>query len=177
MQPGLLRRILLAVGLASLALPALPADQHELRAAMVYNIARFVQWPRAALTSANFRLCTVGSGAETDAMTALEGKPLGDQTVAVQAVRRDSELSGCQLIYITADDAVRLSSISEQLIANRAAALTISDAPSFIALGGIVQLVTVNNRQRFRINQALAEKNGLSISAKLLQLALPQGDL
>jgi len=95
----------------------------------------------------------------------------------VQAVRRDSELSGCQLIYITADDAVRLSSISEQLIANRAAALTISDAPSFIALGGIVQLVTVNNRQRFRINQALAEKNGLSISAKLLQLALPQGDL
>lgn len=177
MKPGLLRRALLALGLASYTLPALPADEHALRAAMVYNIARFVQWPRATLSAPHFRLCMVGSSpAEMDALATLQGKLLGEQIVAVQLIRRDSELAGCQLVYITADDAVRLATIAEQLTANHAAALTISDAPSFIALGGMVQLVTVNNRQRFRINQALAEQSGLSISAKLLQLALPQGD-
>ena len=46
MKPGLLRCLLLALAVASHALPALPATEDELRAAMIYNIARFVQWPR-----------------------------------------------------------------------------------------------------------------------------------
>lgn len=170
------RRALLTLVLALHALPALPAAEHELRAAMVYNIARFVQWPPPALTSSRFLLCAVGSNSDVDALTMLQGKPLGDQTVAVQLVRRDSDLDGCQLVYVAPTAALRLAAISEQLTARHLSALTISDAPSFIALGGMVQLVTVDNRQRFRINQALAEKNGLNINAKLMQLALPVGD-
>lgn len=176
MNRGFLRRALLTFTLLCQALPANSASETELKVAMIYNIARFVQWPRVAPAGKQFNLCTVGNNPLIDGLSVLQGKPLNDMPVAIQAVKRDADLASCQLIYIAPDDAVRLAAISNQLAATHSAALTISDAPSFIALGGMVQLVILESRQRFRINQHLAEKSGLAINAKLLQLALPGED-
>ena len=145
-------------------------------AAVIYNIARFVQWPHGATSSANFDICSIGNNTISDALTALEGKSLDGLPVAIRAVRRDSDLLGCKALYIAPDNTVRIAAISAILTNNHEATLTISDAPSFLALGGMVQLVVISDRQRFRINQELAEKANLSINAKLLQLALPARD-
>lgn len=169
-------RILLALLLALLPALARSATEAELRAAVIYNIARFVQWPHPATGSTNFDICTVGNNSVSDALTALEGKPLNGLPAIIRPVRRDHDLLGCRLLYIAPDDTVRMAAISEILASNREPTLTVSDAPSFLALGGMVQLVVVGERQRFRINQELAEKASLSINAKLLQLALPARD-
>ncbi len=150
------------------------ATEAELRAAVIFNIARFVQWPRTAIKNADFDICTVGDNLIADALMALAGKPLNGLSVTVRPVRRDGDLSGCRVLYIAPDDVVRMAAISTILTDNHEATLTISDAPSFLALGGMVQLIVVEDRQRFRINQELAEKFHLNINAKLLQLALPE---
>jgi hypothetical protein len=152
------------------------ATEAELRAAVIYNIARFVQWPAPTAGHTNFDICTLGNNAVSDALTALEGKSLNGLPAVVRPIRRDRDLSSCGVLYIAPEDTVRMAAISEILSRNREATLTISDAPSFLALGGMVQLVVVDERQRFRINQELAEKASLNINAKLLQLALPARD-
>jgi hypothetical protein len=148
------------------------ATEADLRAAVIYNIARFVQWP--ATNNANFEICTLGSNAVSESLTALTGKPLNIQQTVIRAIRRDRDLAGCRVLYIIPEDTVRMAAISDMLASSHEATLTISDAPSFLALGGMVQLVVVEDRQRFRINQQLAEKANLTINAKLLQLALPR---
>lgn len=176
MRLKLIHRILLGLWLALLPALARAATEAELRAAVIYNIARFVQWPHSAATASSFDICTVGNNAVADALTALDGKTLNGLVADIRPIRRDRDLSGCRVLYIAPDDTVRMAAIATILTTNREATLTISDAPSFLALGGMVQLVVVEDRQRFRINQALAEQANLSINAKLLQLALPAGD-
>ena len=167
-----LQRLLPGLALA-LLVPLAVATDAELHAAVIYNIARFVQWPETVTNNEHFGICTVGGNAITEALHALTGKTLNDAPVIVRPVQPDQDLSGCQLLYIAEENVARMSTITQALASRRAATLTISDAPSFLALGGMVQLVVLNDRQRFRINQDLAEKAKLGINAKLLQLALP----
>jgi hypothetical protein len=176
MSPRSFQNILLGLLLALSPSFARAATEGELRAAVIYNIARFVQWPPAPTGSTHFDICTVGNNAVSDALTALAGKPLNGQPAAIRPVRRDNDLSACRVLYIVPDETVRMAAISEILTNNHEATLTISDAPSFLALGGMVQLVVVEERQRFRINQELAEKANLNINAKLMQLSLPVRD-
>jgi hypothetical protein len=152
------------------------ATEAELRAAIIFNIARFVQWPPTALAADRFNICTVGSDAVVDGLAQLTDKSLHDLPVALRAVRRDAELEGCLVVYITSEQALKLAPISMQLQLSHTPGLTISDAPNFAASGGMVQLLTLDERQRFRINRHAAEKGGLAINAKLLQLSLPPGD-
>lgn len=154
----------------------LAATDAELRAAVIYNIARFVQWPQAAEpASQHFDICTLGNNPVAEALNALKGKMLNGAPAIVRSTQRE-DLSGCHLLYIAEDHAAHMTAISQTLATSRAATLTISDAPSFLALGGMVQLVVLNDRLQFRVNQELAETAKLSLNAKLLQLALPGMD-
>lgn len=169
---SLFQRLLLGLVLTFAGSATMAATDAALRAAVIYNIARFVQWPPSS-ASERFEICTFGDNPVSAALDLLEGKTLNGALVSVRAVQRDRELSGCHLLYIAEGKAERMNAMATMLANSGAATLTVSDAPSFLASGGMVQLVIVNDRQRFRINKALAEKSQLGINAKLLQLALP----
>lgn len=162
--------LLLPMCLSTLAFATAEA---ELRAAVIYNIARFVHWPPGT-GSERFNICAVGRSDVADALATLEGKSINGVATAVRTVRHDRDLFDCHLLYIAPDEARRTPAINETLAKQHAATLTISDAPTFLAQGGMVQLVVVEDRQRFRINRDLAEKANLSINSKLLHLALPR---
>jgi hypothetical protein len=161
-----------ALMLLCLAQPALPAAEHELRVAMIFNIARFVQWPNATIGE-SFTLCALGANAVAEALPVLNDKQLDARAVTVRTIRRDNDINGCELVYLAPDQTLRLARIAEHRNNTPTPLLTISDAPGFISLGGMVELITIDGRQRFRVNQDLAQQNGLTINAKLLQLALP----
>ena len=48
---------------------------------------------------------------------------------------------------------------------------TVSDANNFAESGGVAQLIVENDRMRFAINIASAQRGRLNISSKLLSLA------
>lgn len=169
---SLFQHMLLGLVLAIAVPVAMAATDAELRAAVIYNIARFVQWPPTS-TSEHFAICTLGDNPVTEALGALAGKVMNGAPATVRAVQDDRDLRGCHLLYVAEENVPRMTAITEVLANERAATLTISDAPSFLAIGGMVQLVVLNDRQRFRINQELAERAKLGMNAKLLQLALP----
>ena len=49
--------------------------------------------------------------------------------------------------------------------------LTVGETQNFMRRGGIINFIIVENRVRFEINLIAAERAGITISAKLLQLA------
>ena len=49
--------------------------------------------------------------------------------------------------------------------------LTVGETPRFIEQGGIVNFFLENGKVRFEINRSAAERSGLRISSRLLQLA------
>lgn len=177
MRSMLLSIFLRSCALAGLALALAPttmaASEAEVKAAMIYNIARFVQWPRQPGDGNQFSICALGDGEVAEALPALESKQLHGRDVVFTTVRRDADLTRCNVVYLAPNQALRLAAVSDVLARGNMAVLTIADAPNFIALGGMVQLVIQHGRPRFRIDQRVAERSGLDINAKLLQLALP----
>jgi hypothetical protein len=162
-----LAAVLVAVSVR--AAPA-PPDAHPLKAEVLYNVAKFVEWPAEAFSAkdAPLRICVLGDdpfGADLDppARKKVNGRP-------VEVLRSPSEdsLSGCHIAFISASEAPRLARVLSRF---GTGVLTLSDLPRFAERGGTVGFVVEGGRVRFEINPDSAHRAGLKISSKLLKLA------
>jgi len=172
-----------ATGLVSFALllivlraPARAAQdnpsEYQLKAAFVYNFAKFVDWPPNVYPKPEspFAICILGTdpfGSVID--DTLRGKTVADHPVVV---RRDKELAAarrCQIIFVSASEKDRLPDILAGL--KGANALMVGDFEGFAAAGGAIELTLQDSRIRFAINPDAADGAGLRISSKLLALA------
>ena len=134
----------------------------QLRAAIVYNIVRFVEFPEQRGKQLN--MCVVRSVEGASHLLALNGQRVGTRTIAARPVE-STPGNGCDVVYLG-----RASS-AETARASRRGVLVMGEAPSFITSGGTVGLVRMGKQIRFEVNARNAREAGLSISSKLLRLA------
>ncbi len=158
---------MVALGLGSAA----RAEDLELavKAAYLYKLAPFVDWPPGALDPQGpFNLCVVGRdpfGSVLD--RAVAGQVIGGRPIAVRRLRTIDKGSGCQLAFLAGSPA---QSVKDGLHALQGApVLTVTDGA---AAPGIVDLVLSGGRVRFRIDDETARASRLAISSKLLSLAV-----
>jgi len=163
-------RFLLILLLAMLS-TALAADdsgarrEDQLKAAYLFNFAKFVEWP-ANNGNQPLTVCFVGGVGVHDALASgIGNKRVGARPLAVRLLLDAGTLSGCNVLYV--DSAVAANSAP----ASGLAVLTISDAKAFARNGGMIELFAEDNRLRFKVNVENAERAGLRISSNLLQLA------
>jgi hypothetical protein len=73
---GIAAFVILGVSLAGQPAPARPAEEYRVKAAALYNLARFVSWPASSFpnVSAPLAICVLGEdpfGAQLDGMEAM----------------------------------------------------------------------------------------------------------
>lgn len=150
---------------------AVRADEYRLKAAILYNIARFVEWPAAAFADAGspIVMCVVGAdpfGAGVlDEM--LRGRTVGARSVTIR--RLPEPAAGCHLVFIPYSEKKRVGDIIDRL--KSSSVLTISEVDRFTEQGGIIGLTTDGDRIRFDVNASAAEHAKLTVSARLMALA------
>lgn len=148
------------------------ADEYQVKAALLFNFIKFVDWPAEAFGDAGapIRIGVVGDdpfGGQLD--QAISGKSIHGRPLIIQRLRWGQDLRACHLLFISASERKRLP----QIIANLRGApvLTISDMGQFNQQGGIIGFVMEASKVRFEIHNGVAEQARLKISAKLLMLA------
>jgi hypothetical protein len=158
---------------------AAPADarqgaslEYPVKANYLVKFAAFVQWPPSALppSSSVMTLCIVGDdpfGASLDRAAA--GQALDGRRLVVRRLERIDARSGCQIAYLGRS---RRQSVAQALGAlENTPVLTVTDS----ARGderGVIHFAVSGNRVRFYIDDRSASRTGLSISSRLLSLAL-----
>jgi len=163
------------VGLALLALTDAPAraqDVNQVKAEMLWNIAKFIRWPDTAFAKgeSDFVFTILGDDSLAEALAAsLSTKTLNGRPVFVRLVGRVQDVIGSQILYIAASTQGRFPDVVREL--HGAPVLTVANVSGFVENGGMVDFVAVDDKVRFEIHQARAEKAGLKISARLLALA------
>jgi len=146
------------------------ADEYRVKAAILYNIARFVEWPSDAFADgvSPVVVCVVGVdpfGAALD--DALQGRTVKGRPVAI---RRLHDLGrGCHVVFISYSEQKRVDDILEQLGSTHV--LSMSEVDRFTQRGGVIGLTTVGDRVRFDINVSAAERAQLTVSSRLMALA------
>lgn len=148
-----------------------PTEQLEYRvkAAILYNIAKFVEWPESD-SSAAIEFCILGQdpfGRILD--EAASGKKISDRTIVVRRVQRATEATGCSLLFISSSETRRVQEILGTLGASPT--LTVSEIPRFAEQGGMVNFIPLDGAVRFEVNVSAAQHAGLRISSQLLRLA------
>lgn len=167
--------IVATLALAGLALaasaPPAGADVNRAKANMLWNIAKFVEWP-GIKTGPDVPLVFTILGEDelaVDLASVLSSKTVNGHPVFVRFARRPQDAKGSQILYVAASELSRMTDVLS--VVDTAAVLTVSDAPGFAAHGGMIGFSAEGDRVRFEVNLNQAERTGLKLSAKLLALA------
>jgi hypothetical protein len=144
--------------------------EYQVKAAMIYNFAKFVEWPADSFGSDNrITFCIAGKSPLSGAVQQVQGKLVKGRALTIRPNTRPDDLTGCQILYISPSEQARLSAYLQQ--ASHHNILTVSDLEHFTAAGGMIGFYEEENRVRFEINQDAAQKHRLQISSQLLNLA------
>ncbi len=173
-----------------LALPLLAASsalggaiddrEYDIKAAYIYNFAKFVKWPGASGPARPaFSIGILGHDPFGPAIDgAIVDRTVGGRRIVVErfpdvaAMRRSARPSDIVFIGVLPPDS--LAAALEY--AKNLPILTIGESPGFCEMGGVINFVIRKNRIRIEINRAAAELAKLRISSKLLQLGLRPGE-
>ena len=153
------------------------ASEYRVKAAYLYNFARFVTWPRneSDIASTPIRICTYGSDPFGVELDSVNGKMAKGRVLEVLRLVPTGEVHSCQILYVAEKgDLKKVLDIS-----NDAHILTVGEDDSFTELGGVIRFRIDEKISRLEervsigldINTTAAERSHLKISSRMLNLA------
>ena len=143
-----------------------------LKAAYLYNFAKFIEWPADSFAddSAPMALCVLGTGPFSSVLAqTLRGKTVQGRPVVIKQLDEVQDADACHILFIATSERERTAQILERL--EGSAVLMVGETEGFARLGGSINFVTERNKLRFEINVDAAKRAELRISSRLLGLA------
>jgi hypothetical protein len=161
----------LAGGLSVRAEPD-PSLEHRVKAAFLYNFAKFVDWPTNAFTSADAPFAIAVFGDESLAQVleqTVKGKSIGNRTIQTRRITDTTRIRPCQILFVARSKAQQSAQVLAAL--GSANVLLVGESPGFLTAGGAISFTNHEGQVRFEVDTAASERAGLKISSKLLRLA------
>jgi hypothetical protein len=147
--------------------------EYAVKATYLYKLAPFVNWPPTTFEAPDqpFRICVAGEDPFDDYLQhAVAGRSLGTHPFEVRRLETLTPDTQCQIVFISH---LSTQSIQQALDAvSGKPVLTVVDSTEPHQGGSIVQFVIDRGRVRFVIDTGAAARNHITISSKLLNLAL-----
>jgi hypothetical protein len=151
---------------------ALAQDVTEsaLKAAFIYNFAKFTEWPGDVPTVGPFVMCVLGDSVVGDALErAVLGRVLAGHPIVMSRVVASEPKRACHVLYVSGVSVAQAGLVVADL--RDVPVLTISDVEGFTAVGGIAQFFFEHGQLRFKIHLESAKRARLQISSRLLIMA------
>lgn len=160
---------------AAFGVAASPVSEFETKAAYLFNFVKFTSWPSAALPAGgSLQLCVVGASEVMTSLVNVRDRVVDGHTLAVTRIVNPADLPRCHLVFVSQSESDRAVMVLNAT--KHAPALTVGEQADFLTHGGMITFVGQDNRVRFDINPAAAERVNLKISAHLLRLARQTSD-
>jgi hypothetical protein len=146
-------------------------NEYQVKAAMIFNFMKFVEWPAEAfsVSDKHITLCTIGTNPFGRALESLAGKEVRGRPVSLSHIETVDDIKSCHVLYVGESEKERIGAIAEKASAHHA--LTVSDTVGFAQRGLFVNFYFEEGTVRFEINLSAAHRAGLTVSSKLLKLA------
>jgi hypothetical protein len=145
-------------------------SRDEVQAAYLYNFGKFVRWPEGD-RHGPLVVCVAGQDSFRRTIERLvAGEQISGRPLEVRSVDHPAEASVCSILFVGEPEQTQ----TEGFLAATAgkAILTVGDEPDFLARGGMIQFVLVEDHVRFVVNLEAANRNGVNLSSELLKVAI-----
>ncbi len=143
------------------------ALEYQVKASYLYNFTQFIVWPVDVFDDAGqFKLCIVGAEPFGNALNVFTGERVAGHDIALHRLSSPSQARSlrCHLLFVPGHQ--------PESIAVQRGLLIVGEAPGFLGRGGIINLVEDRGRIRFEINRQAANEAGLTVSSRILSLAV-----
>ena len=163
----------LAGGALAPAQEAPKFTEYQLKAASLYKLTKFINWPATNFASANAPIVIGIVGDDPFGKTLdilVKDEIVNDRPLVVRRLNPGDNLQSCQMLFICRNEKDQLPALLQKLKGGHV--LTVGDDSGFLEQGGMVNLVLVQEKVKFEINVTAAEEAGLQISFQLLKLAV-----
>src|SRR4030095_5778972 len=122
-------RVIVTLGLVGLLTqgvsPALEEDgpsEYQIKAAFLFNFAKFVEWPDTAFKSADepIGICMLGRNPFGSTLEdAVPRKVVGNRTFAVREVSTTQQAAKCHILFVAASEGKRIWPLFDELEGSR----------------------------------------------------------
>jgi hypothetical protein len=166
-SPALLLALLLVTGSARAQV-----DEYQVKAAFLYNFAKFVEWPPHVFKTGKdpITICIFGQSPLGNALDeAVAGKLVEGRPFLIRSIEEIVPTCNCQILFVGSAERKRFRSFAGNL--RGAGILTVGETQGFASSGGVINFKLEGGRIRLEINPEAAERSQLRISSKLLSLA------
>jgi hypothetical protein len=147
--------------------------EYQVKAAFIFNFAKFVEWPQHAFKGPEdpIEICILGQNVFGNSLEeVIHRKIIEGRTLVVRHITDiEPPENKCQILFVHSSERKPFRLAARSLSGR--AVLTISDMPGFSADGGVITLRLESGKVRFEINVNAAARAKLHISSKLLRLA------
>jgi hypothetical protein len=147
-------------------------NEYEVKAAFLYNFAKFVKWPAHTFTSPADPLviCVIGDSMVVHVLeSTIAGKEIDGRRLVVRTIPDVRQLGVCQILFVSGSEQQRVPAILAGC--KTRSVLTVGELEGFAAQGGVINFKVEDGKVRFEINTTAAAEQQLQISSKLLSLA------
>src|SRR5262249_29493664 len=121
--------VLVAAGALVSEEPSRPTE-YEVKAAFLYNFAKFVKWPDDASPGPTFVIAVLGDDPFGDVLDrTLAGKAVLDRKVEVRRLHPADPVAGVQILFVSSSERPRVGEILKSL--HGAAVLTVGEMDGF----------------------------------------------
>jgi hypothetical protein len=151
------------------AAPAAPTPEEQIKAGIVFNLAKSVSWPESALDADTFTIGVIGHDESDPSLAHLVGKEVLRRKLVLRDPLPSTSALETQVVYISRGQQTEITALLAPL--SRQPVLTVSDVDGFCEAGGMVELRRDRNRIQLRVNREAVEQSGLRLSSQLLKMA------
>jgi len=147
--------------------------EYQVKAVLIYKIAKFIEWPENSSTNADsaMNICVLGADPFGKNLDLIRDKTVRGRDLVIHKFDQlQSAQTDCHALFISSSEKQHLHTILETL--GSRPILTIGDTKGFATAGSMINFINRNNSIRFEVNLEASRKAGLKISSQLLQLAI-----
>lgn len=149
-----------------------PAPEYQIKAAFLFNFAKFVDWPSQAFPQTNSPIIIGVLGKNVFGHyleDTIRDKQVKNRRFEIKEFNSVNDAVNCHILFISPGLKNDLPKILTAL--RNTSVLTVSESDQFIPAGGMINFTIEESKVHFQINDDAAKKAGLKISSKLLSLA------
>ncbi len=159
--------------LAFIAAPALANEdivsrEYKIKAAYLYNLIKFVNWPvTEQLSNTTTNICLYGDNPFDGHLDKLSTRKAKGRNIQVSYLKANQDQSSCHILFISSSSSANTTLLTQE----HPYLLTVGEDNQFLDNGGLISLVVANNNVQLQINLTKAKMLDFEISGNLLEIA------
>ncbi|HET8704784.1 MAG TPA: YfiR family protein [Pseudomonadales bacterium] len=151
---------------SQLSLSADEVPEYQLKAAFLYNFAKFIDWP-AGRSLDSLNICAISSEVVARTLRDIAKQNVGERRVNILLIGDKGSPAECHLLFVERQYPNYLAQHASQLNG----VVTVGETDDFTSKGGVISFYKENDKLRFEVHLGNAKQTGVTMNARLLRLA------